>query len=85
MFYRFKKLFSYLFLKCWAERSKGFPISKNIPEHMRTIFKRDEKNYTIPIMYFICIIVIIIPFNYLIDLSSIILKYTIIPDFSFWE
>ena len=27
------------------------------------------------VMYFICIIVIVTPFNYLIDLSSIILKY----------
>lgn len=32
------------FMKCWAERSRGFPISKNIPEHMRTVFKRDYTN-----------------------------------------
>jgi shikimate O-hydroxycinnamoyltransferase len=35
------------FMKCWAERSRGLLISKK-PEHMRTVFKRDKKNYAIP-------------------------------------
>lgn len=35
------------FMKCWAERSRGLPISKK-PEQMRTVFKRDKKNHTIP-------------------------------------
>lgn len=30
------------FMTCWAECSKGSPIS-NRPEHMRTIFKREQK------------------------------------------
>lgn len=35
------------FMKCWAECSRGLPISKN-PDHMRKIFNRDKKNYAIP-------------------------------------
>jgi len=35
-------------MTCWAECNRGSPISKR-PEHMRTIFKREEKiNCTIP-------------------------------------
>jgi hypothetical protein len=35
------------FMKCWAELSRGQPISEN-PRHMRTYFKRDKESYTIP-------------------------------------
>lgn len=35
------------FMKCWAECSRGLPISKK-PEHMRTVFKRDKKNQATP-------------------------------------
>jgi hypothetical protein len=35
------------FMECWAEQSRGLPISKK-PYHMRTVFKRDKQNYTIP-------------------------------------
>eukprot|EP00253_Pinus_taeda_P010973 PITA_10973 len=35
------------FMKCWAECSRGLPIS-NKPEHIREIFKRDEKIYALP-------------------------------------
>lgn len=37
------------FMKCWADRSKGLPISKK-PEHKRTVFKRDKKNYALPMI-----------------------------------
>lgn len=35
------------FMKCWAECSRGLPIS-NKPEHMREIFKHDEKICAMP-------------------------------------
>eukprot|EP00253_Pinus_taeda_P008477 PITA_08477 len=35
------------FMKCWAERSRGLPISSK-PEHMREIFKREEKICALP-------------------------------------
>lgn len=35
------------FMECWAEQSRGIPTSKK-PRHMRTVFKRDKQNYTIP-------------------------------------
>lgn len=35
------------FMKCWAELSRGNPISEN-PRHMRTYFKRDKETYSIP-------------------------------------
>jgi len=34
-------------MKCWAECSRGFPIS-NKPDHMREIFKLDEKICAMP-------------------------------------
>eukprot|EP00253_Pinus_taeda_P004889 PITA_04889 len=39
------------FMECWAERSRGIPISKK-PHHMRTVFKRDNENYTLPNILF---------------------------------
>lgn len=35
------------FMKCWAELSRGLPISEN-PCHMRTYYKRDKESYSIP-------------------------------------
>lgn len=35
------------FMKCWAELSRGLPISEN-PCHMRTYYKRDKESCSIP-------------------------------------
>eukprot|EP00253_Pinus_taeda_P007615 PITA_07615 len=32
------------FMECWAEQSRGIPISKRA-HHMRTVFKREKQNY----------------------------------------